>query len=447
MKSFCVSASGTASNPITITGVPGPNGEPAVIDGENATQSPSIAYHATPILYRFGVVQVGPSRGTRSGILPSYITIENLTIQNGYRDNSFTAYNGQQVHYDNFCAGLYVEGAKHLIIRNCILKDNGLGLFINSKNGSTGISEDIMVDGNSIYNNGVSGDYHEHNIYTEAIGITFQNNYIGDVRQGSGGCALKDRSAGTVIRYNWIGAGGHSIDLVETQGGEGAIDKDPSYKATYVYGNVIFNAGPHAAAFIVHYGGDQWSYRTYRRGTLYFYDNTVVNIGNQTGPRSRWYTCMFKLPDNVEASGQAVQETVDCRNNIFYTASEMPGAQSTDLELLSSDGTASINLGANWVSRQFQAFHQPYNVKFIGTITGRENLIVGKVGTNDPGFVNFEKGDLHLTATSQCIDRGGPMPAAVPQDYAVVREYVDRESSEPRSRAGAADLGAFSSRK
>ena len=225
------------------------------------------------------------------------------------------------------------------------------GPFVNSSNA---VSKDLLIEGNSIYDNGVPGSYLEHNTYTEAIGTVYQYNYFGPLRGGSGGNQLKDRSAGTVIRYNWIGTGGHCIDLVETQAGQGTINVDPTYKTSYVYGNVIYNTG---SVSLVHYGGDQYDYTYYRRGTLFFYNNTVVNIGNQTGPNSRYYTELFLLPNQDESNNMPVQEAVDCRNNIIYTASATPGAASTDIELLTTDGTGTLTLGANWISADWLPFH------------------------------------------------------------------------------------------
>lgn len=48
---------------------------------------------------------------------------------------------------------------------------------------------------------------------------------------------LKDRSAGTVIRYNYIENANRQIDLVESS--YVSIISDPSYRTTLVYGNVL----------------------------------------------------------------------------------------------------------------------------------------------------------------------------------------------------------------
>ena len=65
-----LTASGTAGNPITVQGVPGPNGEPAVIDGTNGVESPSIGTvsSAYAYTYSFGLVQIGCPRVSLTGM-------------------------------------------------------------------------------------------------------------------------------------------------------------------------------------------------------------------------------------------------------------------------------------------------------------------------------------------------------------------------------------------
>ena len=104
---------------------------------------------------------------------------------------------------------MFIEKGAHIVVRNCILDDNGNGLFI--ANGTS----DVLVEGNSIYGNGNSGSIYEHNTYTEALGIVYQYNHFGPLCANCLGNNLKDRSAGTVVRYNWIEAGNRQLDLVD----------------------------------------------------------------------------------------------------------------------------------------------------------------------------------------------------------------------------------------
>ena len=61
-----------------------------------------------------------------------------------------------------------------------------------------------------------SGSIYEHNAYTEALGIVYQFNHFGPLCASCLGNNLKDRSAGTVVRYNWIEGGNRQLDLVES---------------------------------------------------------------------------------------------------------------------------------------------------------------------------------------------------------------------------------------
>jgi hypothetical protein len=117
-------------------------------------------------------------------------------------------------------------------------------------------SRDILVQGCYIYGNGVVGSDPEHNVYTEAIGITFQYNHLRLLRPGALGNNLKDRSAGTVICYNWIEGDGHLLDLVDPQDSAPQATQDPNFHQTYVYGNILVDGPTGGATSLVHYGGE-----------------------------------------------------------------------------------------------------------------------------------------------------------------------------------------------
>ena len=120
---------------------------------------------------------------------------------------------------------------------------------------STATRSDILIEGNWIYGNGNVGSVYEHNTYTAAIGIVYQYNRFGPLRAGAGGNNLKDRSAGLVVRYNWIEGGNRQLDLVDAEDSHVLVD-DPSYGETFVYGNVLIEPDGAGNSQIVHYGGD-----------------------------------------------------------------------------------------------------------------------------------------------------------------------------------------------
>src|SRR5262249_50547632 len=156
---------------------------------------------------------------------------------------------------------------------------------------------------------------------------------------------------------------------------------------------VLDNRGSNGSATLVHFGGDSGDTSIYRPH-LNFYDNTVIDVANQTGSNSRWRTIMFLLDTNAQS--------VDARNNIFYNAAATSGASPTLFEMLATTGVASF--GANWVSPGWLPSHdaQPFN----GSISGTGNFFVDP--SNNPGFVNMSGNDFHLTSSSSAIGKGGP---------------------------------------
>ena len=180
---------------------------------------------------------------------------------------------GSAASYVNNAAALWIEKGENITVRNNILHDSGNGLFVSSA--EPYISRNILIEGNYIYDNGNDGSLFEHNAYTEALGITYQFNRFGPLRGTAGGNNLKDRSAGLVVRYNWIEGGNRQLDLVETD--SVTIETDPSYRTTFVYGNVLIEPNAAGNRQIVHYGGDNGGTSNYRKGTLLFYQNTLVS--------------------------------------------------------------------------------------------------------------------------------------------------------------------------
>ncbi|MEW6156034.1 MAG: Calx-beta domain-containing protein [Verrucomicrobiota bacterium] len=444
-----LSNSGTPSEPITIRGVPDPlTGALPIIDGENATTRAGTPWRSS-FFEDQGVIVISRKAGTTWGYKPSHIRIEKLHIRNGNKQFMLTRGNGQTVPFSSFASGIYVEFAEHLTIRHCEISGCGNGLFINSKNGGGGatqeISDHVLIEHCHIHDNGHVSSFSEHNIYTETAGITFQYNVIGPNASGAHGEGIKDRSAGTVIRYNKILTGkngvGHAIWILQTQGGKGMIDQQPDYHTTHIYGNVIYNA-PGGGSAMVRYSAGAEDIRVARRGPHYFYHNTLVNHANQTGPNGRWYTVALITPQQWEVGQLGWTAIVDCRNNILANLPETAGAKPSDFYLLGSDA-GDLRLGANWISAGYIVFRLPFGgSEFFGTITGADQLIVG----TDPKFADLAALDFHLANGSPAIDRAAALPAELIASFDVNEEILDPISSRPRKVAGiAADLGAFES--
>jgi PKD repeat protein len=404
-EKWVIARQGTAAQPITFTGVAGPGGELPIIEGIGATTAPGLNYWSEGR----GVIKIGGSN-TPADTMPQYIVIENLEIRGARSTYSFTDDTGATASYSANASTIYIEKCEHCVIRNNVMHDAGNGFFVASSD--TAPSRDIVVEGNRIYDNGNVSSIYEHNIYTAAIGIRFEGNYLGALRTGAGGNNLKDRSAGTVIRYNWIEGGNRQLDLVDGEDST-LIRNDPAYHTTFVYGNVLIENANDGNRQMAHYGGDSGNSATYRKGTLYFFNNTLVSKRTDR-------TTLFRASTN--------EETIDARNNIFYST-----AAGSTVSLADVSGV--FNLSNNWI--------KPGWVTSFGNFTGSVNQMSPFVTGSSPGFVDEAGQDYHLIAGSQAVNAGGPLaPAAIP-DNDVIRQYVKHQLTEPRPNDLAYDIGAF----
>jgi hypothetical protein len=404
-EKWVICRQGNATAPITVRGVPGPNGELPIIDGSGALTAPGLNYWSETR----GVIKIGGAN-TPADTTPRYIVIANLDIRSARSSYSFTDDNGTLQSYSANASTIYVEKGENILIRNCRMHDAGNGFFVASSDALA--SRNILVEHNYIYDNGNPGSAFEHNSYTAALGITFQYNRFGPLRSGASGNNLKDRSAGQVVRYNWIEGGNRQLDLVE---GEDSviIRTDPSYRETHVYGNILIERDGAGNRQIVHYGGDGGNEPDYRNGTLYFYNNTVVSVRSDR-------TTLFRLSTN--------SQRCDARNNIFYAV-----AAGDTVSLLDSSGV--LDFQHNWI--------KPEWVISFGSFNGTVNNLGGNVETSAPGFVSLATGDFRLDTGAAAADAGTDLHANVLPAHNVVRQYVRHRQSQPRPVNGIIDIGAY----
>lgn len=411
-EKFILARVGTASAPITVHGVLGPNGERPILEGNNATTRTALNYYSQ----ERGVIKIGGSTvpfADGTTVNPQYLVIENLEIRGAKNPNTFTAADGSLKTYTLPASAIYLEFGDNVTVRNCVIHDCGNGFFSFSSDTTT--SSSVLVEGCYLYNNGNSGSNTHHNNYTESKGITFQYNRFGPVCSGCAGNGLKDRSSGLVIRYNWFeGAANRQFDLVDAQDSS-ILRNDPNYHKAYVYGNVVI-VDPLSGGNndVVHFGGDTAGNKGYKNGPLYFYNNTIVT--NRTDK-----TRIFRLDTN--------NQSCDARNNIIYAAQ----AAGSTIKMLDNYGI--LTLTNNWIETgwsRFNVSHPKGTVTDSGTITG-----------SAPGFVNEAGQDFHLAAGSACIDAGTTLHPDVLPANNVIREYVKHQSSTARAVHGALDIGAY----
>jgi hypothetical protein len=396
-EKWVIAVQATELQPFIVRGVPNQYGELPVIDGRDATTRSEINFWSE----NRGVVKVGGANKPAVDA-PAWIVLENLDIRSGRSPYTFTGRSGL-TSYGSNAASIYLESGQNITLRNCIFRDSGNGLFVSHA------SRSVLVEGCRIYDNGIESSIYEHNTYTAAIGMVYQFNYFGPLRTGCLGNNLKDRSAGTVVRYNWIESGNRQLDLVDAEDSADIVNH-PGYRKTLVYGNILIEPEGAGNSQIVHYGGDSGNTAIYRKGTLHFYNNTVVSTraGNTT---------LLRLSTN--------EETSDCRNNIIYVTA--PGSR---LALLDSSGV--LRLSNNWLKTGWRESHSG----LTGTIYNEGGTITG----DGPGFADVPSQDYHLIDASSCVNAGALLH---PEADGLSFQYVKHQSSEPRPSSGAIDIGAF----
>ncbi|MGQ9465183.1 MAG: hypothetical protein ACUVQ4_05700, partial [bacterium] len=114
--------------------------------------------------------------------------------------------------------------------------------------------------------------------------------------------------------------------------------------------------------------------------------------------------------------------------NIFFVT-----ASGNRLAMLAENGLLVVR--HNWLKPDWVISHSPFQGTFIdsgGTITG-----------NDPGFVDFNSEDFHLTPSSQCRDAGSVLAPEVLPNHNVIYQYIKHCQYENRPADGAFDIGAF----
>jgi hypothetical protein len=382
---FAVFATGTAALPVRICGVKGGAGERPVIDGNGAVTRTAAAYLSalanTPAdrgtLEDLAVVMLTYDRGDYYSF-PAYVQIDGLNIVRGHQSYTFTDTTGATRTYSTSSACLSVRRGQHITLVDNEVSDCGQALYTVSLDDYIGddpantqytVTKDIRVARNYFWNNGIAGSDREHTSYTASQNIVIELNHYGPPRSGALGNSVKDRSAGTVVRYNFIEEGAHSIDLVDAQDFPlTATAANSGYEYSFVYGNLIRKDGDTGSFF--HYGGDQlgsepganWGEPWFRQGVLYFFDNTVYGTGSSAE--------IFQVSTTLER--------VEAWNNIFAFASTVANPNMrTDQDVNTAYWTAAgiVNLGVNWINAgwsDYDIYHP-----LTGQLLGSANLLTG----------------------------------------------------------------------
>lgn len=387
---------GTMKQPIIVRGIRNDRGEPPVLDANRASTPTGLDFWSEAR----GVIKIGGANGS-GDTPPAHLIIENLDIHGARPEHFFLGKSGLTEYASNASA-IYVESGHHITVRNCRLHDCGNGFFV------APASEEVLVEGCELFDNGIEGSILEHNAYTESKGMIYQFNRFGPLRQGCRGNNLKDRSAGLIVRYNRIEKGNRQLDLVDSQEGL-EIRNDPRYHLAQVYGNLLIEHEGSDNNQIVHFGGDSGDDQANRRQML-FYNNTVISTREEK-------TVLFRL--------STAMQSVEAWNNVIYTNG--PG---NAFAILDSDGQVSLR----------HCYLKPGWKQSFGMLNGTINTS-DLIEAESPGFANAPESDFRPTPRSPLRDAG-----VSPAQKTPLVEFEPPRHNQPamkRRIVGAIDLGCF----
>lgn len=396
---FVVNVAASEEEPVVIEGVI-ENGIRPIISGEDAITRPQLDYWNE----ERSLIKIGGSTLPNNPAGPSWIYLEDLDLQKAKPGYSFTDDAGRKGAYVDNAAAVLLEAGDHLTVRSCVLHEAGNGLF------SASSTSAVLIQANSIFGNGNAQSQYEHNTYTESLGIIYEFNHFGPVCSTCSGNNLKDRSAGTIIRYNFIEDASRQIDMVESS--SDTLLNDPSYFETFVYGNVLLEGSNSGNSQIMHYGGDGDTPENYRNGTLYLFGNTIVSHRSQS-------TTLVRISTDAGSA--------DIRGNIVRASSGQNA-----LAIIADAGT--VWLEGNWLQSGWVETHEADSTAMITAVNNIE-------GT-EPGFEDEETLNFELANDSACLDIG-PAYAEDTAQYPLTYQYMLHQSGATRAFDGAPDLGGI----
>jgi hypothetical protein len=395
---FILAAQATAAAPARICGVKGSNGERPVITAQNAVTRLALANAygtsgSTASQYNEarGILYVGRMNTQVWASYPRYLQIDGLKFTAAHPDYRFTDSFGVTRNYIDFGACVWIDRGQNVVIADNEFDGCSQGIFSRSTaDGDFAVTKNFRIAGNIFTNSGIANDVHMHASYVQSLGVVYEFNRYGPLRAGASGNSIKDRSAGAVIRYNRIEDGAHAIDLVEAEDWGAVAMAEPAYRKTFVYGNQIKKNGQSGST--IHYGGDHaGSESAYRKGTLYFFNNSVQLTGGDTAK-------IFQL--------STTEETAEVWNNVFFTDT------STTLGFRQSQDNAAgytaggiLNLGRNWITSGWYDGDLYHTV--TGQLNGTSNLLTGPLSS-----LPLDASTWLPLGGSALVDSGTAPPAA-----------------------------------
>lgn len=466
---FQVSGQGTSEQWIRVHGMLGTNGERPVIDGANATtaQWSEFYWQSTRPGYGIqssGVVHVGPALG--DALPPRYIEVANLEVRGQRQANTYTAENGDVVSYESFGGAIYARSPQHLLVRNCVLTDSNEGFYdwtgADLETPYQAVARDITLRGNVIHNVGEPGVERRHATYSEALGMVYEFNYFGPMTPGAIGNQLRDRSAGTIVRYNWIespvdGARAYLLDLMEPEESANLLVADPLYAHDFVYGNVFVKRrgrGDWIDMAMIHWSENN-AVTTGRTeidgGALHVFHNTILVEADY---QSDYHTPMLlNWAEQADCPATSRPALNDIRNNLIVLLPQSLGA-AVPHWYWERCGDANLRLGVNWLSTNGGGlWESTAPAPLSGTVQTPPGQTLLIAGSGDP-FVDQANADLRPAAQAATVlGAGEALHPDVTRNvwnmdftphFQIVKASVTGVVVEPRAHSGAgSDLGAM----
>ena len=279
--------------------------------------------------------------------------------------------------------GIRLDGADHLIIRDCEVFYNYQGI--------QGMHGNLTIEYSDIHSNAISNQSHNLYLHSEPGTIArIQYNYIHEPFHPMNG--LKTRAARNEVYYNYFYNNGQAMELISNNTAtlETPFDSD-------VVGNVIVSDNPRCT-FGMRMAGDQTGPGTYGRYRLA--NNTFVFL-------HKGRATMLRLNEIQWV------ESVEMYNNLFYSmSSDTFTVFSTSVGKWVAGGRI---VGANnWISKNVTQASIPGTEEFmkVGWEPGTYDL-KGTIYGDDPGFTKpngtpMTGLDLSLRAGSPLIGAGVP---------------------------------------
>lgn len=434
-RNFAINAHGTAAAPVTVCGIAGPNGELPVLEGNGAHVAASTNWgraSASATNQSRAIIWIG-SKDTEAGVsAPSYITVSGLILRDDNPTYTYTDSGGASHNYTDFGACVWIDVGHNVTIDGAQLLNCSQGVYSRSLDNSdctppaqgacSTISTNTVVRNSVIDGYGIAGDDHEHGMYIQSAGTVIENNWIKQPWPNAGGNAIKDRSTGTVIRYNTVNSGAFAFDLVEAEDWKTYAQADPTYRKTYIYGNLVNKSG----LLGFHYGFDNDSTND-RAGTVYVWDDTF-DIQGDPGEGVSYLMRLASINDHAEMWNDVYKCDLSASRPGYFCA----------LRTYQDDGSGgSLNLGVNWIDNSNgncagafcdgDGYHPP-----SGPLTGASNVITGLASPLDANFIPIVGGAADNSAQAQ-------LPAV--SGYPV--QYEPSAAGVVSARPSVADLGAI----